>query len=287
MSFRTVVINSRCKLEAKMNYLVCRGEQTRRIFLDEISTLIIHSTAVALTTALVCELVKRNINVVFCDEKHNPMANVCPFFGSYNNALKIGQQTAWSEQSKQKVWTKIVQQKIHNQGKILQKLGFLAESEKMFDYASGVEPNDCTNREGHSAKLYFATLFPKDWSRDCGDFYSKALNYGYAIMLSAFNRQILSQGYLTQLGIWHKNQFNNFNLSCDLIEPFRIIVDDAVLKLQKNEPNFKSKILQIFDTKLTIDGKEMFLENAIEVYVRSVFNALTEENEGLIKFYEV
>ena len=89
MGFRTIVINSRCKLELKLNYLVCKGDETKRVFIDEISTLIIHSTAVVITTALLSELVKKNVKVIICDEKHNPLAEFLPYYGSYNNSLKL------------------------------------------------------------------------------------------------------------------------------------------------------------------------------------------------------
>ena len=55
-----------------------------------------------------------------------------------------------------------------------------------------------------------------------------ALNYGYSIVLSVFNREITANGYLTQLGLFHDNMFNQYNLSCDLMEPFRPFVDIAV-----------------------------------------------------------
>ena len=287
MGFRTVSINTRCKLEMKLNYLVCRGEETQRVFLDEISTLIIHSTAVVVTTALLSELVKRNIKVIFCNEKHNPVAELMPYYGSYNNALKLKQQLGWSQQIKQMVWTEIVAKKIINQAKHLKDLEKIEQSEKMMDYASQLELNDVTNREGHAAKLYFTTLFSKDWNRDCGDFYSKALNYGYTVLLSTFNREISKTGYLTQLGIWHENQFNDFNLSCDLIEPFRPIVDRIVYELEKDDENFKSKILKMSEKQVYIGGKLMFLENAIETYIRSVFTALNEKNPDLVLNYEL
>ena len=264
MGFRTVAINSRCKLEMKLNYLVCRGEETQRIFLDEISTLIIHSTAVVVTAALLSELTKRNIKVIFCNEKHNPIAELMPYYGSYNSSLKIKQQLNWKEETKQMVWTEIVAKKILNQAKHLKLLGKNEQADKMVSYAGQLELNDVTNREGHAAKLYFATLFSKDWNRDCGDFYSKALNYGYTVLLSTFNREIAKIGYLTQLGIWHENQFNDFNLSCDLIEPFRPIVDKIVYSLEKDDENFKSKILQMSEQQVLISGKLMYLENAIE-----------------------
>lgn len=287
MGFRTVSINSRCKLEMKLNYLVCKGEETQRIFLDEISTLIIHSTAVVVTTALLSELVKRNIKVVFCNEKHNPVAELMPYHGSYNNALKLKQQLGWSENIKQMVWTEIVAKKIINQAKHLRFLEKFEEADKMIDYAEQVELNDESNREGHAAKLYFATLFSKDWNRDCCDFYSKALNYGYTVLLSTFNREIVKMGYLTQLGIWHENQFNDFNLSCDLIEPFRPIVDRIVYSLEKDDENFKSNILKMTEQQVYISGKLMYLENAIEMYIRSVFSALNENNPDLVLNYEL
>lgn len=37
MSWRTVVVSNRCKLDLKMEYMVIRGEETRRIYLDEIA----------------------------------------------------------------------------------------------------------------------------------------------------------------------------------------------------------------------------------------------------------
>jgi CRISPR/Cas system-associated endonuclease Cas1 len=40
MSWRVVVVSRRCKLECKLGYLVCRGEETKKIFIEEISTLI-------------------------------------------------------------------------------------------------------------------------------------------------------------------------------------------------------------------------------------------------------
>lgn len=287
MGFRTVVINSHCKLELKLNYLVCKGEQIQRVFLDEISTLIVHSTAVVVTTALLSELVKRNIKVIVCNEKHNPVAELMPYYGSYNNALKLKQQLNWSVQTKQLVWTDIVIKKIVNQSKHLRSLCMEEEANKMLEYASQVELNDVTNREGHAAKLYFASLFSKDWNRDCGDFYSKALNYGYTVLLSTFNREIAKTGYLTQLGIWHENQFNDFNLSCDLIEPFRPIVDRIVYRLEKDDENFKENILKMAEKQVVISGKLMFLENAIETYLRSVFAALNTNNTKLILNYEL
>lgn len=129
-------------------------------------------------------------------------------------------------------------------------------------------------------------MFGFDFSRRDSHFVNSALNYGYAIILACFNREIVSNGYITQLGIWHHNEFNHFNLSCDLMEPFRILVDRKVYFLEDGDLNYKMKILEILDEKVKIDGKEQYLENAISQYCNSIFESLNKEDINLLRFYE-
>ena len=84
MGFRTVIIKNRAKLEVRLNSLIVRGEQEKKVFLDEINTLIVQSTAVSLTASLLCELMKRNIKVIFCDEKHNPQSELLLYYSVSN-----------------------------------------------------------------------------------------------------------------------------------------------------------------------------------------------------------
>ena len=71
MSWRTVVISSNAKLEYQMGYMVVRRMDTMKIHLSEMEILIVESTAVSLTAALLNELSKKKIKVIFCDEKRN------------------------------------------------------------------------------------------------------------------------------------------------------------------------------------------------------------------------
>lgn len=48
MSWRTVVISGRCKLDMSLGYLQVRREDVTRIHLSEIGTLIVESTAVSI-----------------------------------------------------------------------------------------------------------------------------------------------------------------------------------------------------------------------------------------------
>lgn len=288
MSFRTVVVTKRCKLEYKLGYMVCRGEETKKIYLSEISTLMVESTAVSMTAALLAELIKNKVNVVFCDEKHNPLSQLVSLQGRYNSSGKLKNQLEWKDSVKARVWTKIVEYKILNQTKFLFDLK-LNEYKKLEDYARQLTSNDQTNREGHAAKVYFDALFGLDFKRGDDTFINSALNYGYAILLSAFNREIVAQGYSTQLGLNHKNEFNFFNLACDLIEPFRPIVDRFVFDMNGDnfDAEYKHKLCEIFLTSLKINKITYCLSDGISLFVRGVFNALETGDISTIYNYEL
>lgn len=284
MGFRTVIVNSRAKLEFRLNFMIVRGENEKRIFIDEINTLIVQSTAVSLTAALLSELIHSGVKVIFCDEKFNPCSELVPYYGAHNTSKRYKIQMQWRDETKDEIWRLIIAQKITNQKNYLQKRGFSAEAELIGSYIPDILPGDATNREGHSAKVYFNCLMPCGVSRRDGGFLNGCLNYGYAVLLSCFNREIVASGYLTQFGIWHDNEFNQFNLSSDLMEPFRTIVDEVAFSLPEGDKEFKRKMADILNFQISIDGKTTTLDLAVRTYVRSVLNALEASDPSLIIF---
>lgn len=283
MAFRTVLITGRSKLDLRLNYLVVRGERETKIHLSEITMLILESTAISITAALMVELIKNKIKVIFCDEKHLPCFQLMGFYDNYHSSKQIYAQIGWGEDIKRDVWTNIIENKIRNQAKLLKKYD-IPSYRYLEDYADAIEPGDVTNREGHAAKVYFNSLFGFD-GRRVPTFYNGALNYGYAVILAEFCREITASGCLTQMGIWHNNEFNFYNLASDLMEPYRVIVDDMVFNLEEDDIDFKSKMANILNGKVKIGNKNMYLDNAIDVYVRSVIGALNRNDVGLIKNY--
>lgn len=284
MGFRTVIIKSRAKLELRLNYLIVRGDSERRVFINEINTLIVQSTAVSLTVALLGELTRRNIKVIFCDEKCNPSSELLPCYGAHNTSKRYKTQFSWDSLVKETVWQSIIRRKIMNQADVLKSFGFLKQEAMLRDYAGEVLPGDRSNREGHAAKVYFNSILGEGNSRNSGGFLNGCLNYGYTILLSAFNREIVASGYLTQIGIWHDNEFNSFNLSCDLMEPLRPLVDHKALLIKEGDAEFKKKLIALLDCDAWIDGKNTTLDIAIRRYCKSVFRALETDLADQIIF---
>lgn len=69
MSWRVIVISTRAKLDLQLGYMVVRGERTTKVHLDEISVLLIETTQVSLTAALLAEMMDRKIKVIFVTAK--------------------------------------------------------------------------------------------------------------------------------------------------------------------------------------------------------------------------
>lgn len=286
MGFRTVVVNSRSKLEYRLNYLVVRGETEKRVFINEINTLIVQSTAVSLTAALLSELVKNNVKIIFCDEKCNPAAELLPYYSAHNTSKRIKIQTKWSDEIKGEVWKRIIRRKILTEKEVLLRRGYSVEAEILAAYSDEVERGDLTNREGHAAKVYFNRILPDGETRRSGGFLNGCLNYGYAVLLSAINREIAASGYLTQIGIWHDNEFNQFNLGSDLIEPLRTVVDETALKIENGNKKFKRIMANVLNLEAKFDGKQTTFDVALRQYVRSVLFALETGDADAVKFPE-
>ena len=288
MSWRTLVITKRCKLDLKLGYLVIRSDEgTKRVHIEEISTLVIENTAISITVCLICELASKKVKVIFCDNKRNPCSELMNYYGSHDCSRKLEKQIKWNDYIKQTVWSEIVTEKIKKQSKFLKELEKFDEALLLDEYTTQIELSDVTNREGHAAKVYFNAIFGMDFTRSADNSINAGLNYGYSILLSAFNREIVANGYLTQLGIFHNNMFNQFNLSSDLMEPFRILVDRVVKYNNFNvfEKDQRLMLIDILNDTVIIDGKEQFVSNAIKIYCHSIFEAIEDKDISLIKFY--
>lgn len=276
MAWRCVIIDSPCKVSVANNYLIVRTEHIKQIHLSEISFLMLACPAINITGVALYELSRNKIKVVFCDEKRNPYGEIVNLYGSHNCAKQLKKQLAWDTIFAALAAAKIISNKIYNQATLLTKLGFDERARMLTAYADEVLPADSTNREGHAAKVYFNTLFGLDFSRDKDCSINAALNYGYSVLLSLINREIVNCGRLTQLGIHHCNEFNQFNLSCDFMEPFRVIIDEFVYE-HKDCPfdkNYKFSLVNTSNKRITFAGKEYVLNDAISLYVKAVLDCL-------------
>ncbi len=271
--FRTLVIKRTSKLSLLRGYLlIYDGEKETKVLISELSCLILESNRISMTSPLLLELIQQNVSVIICDEKHNPAVTVLGLNNFHSQLTALNIQLAWKEETKMLLWQEIVKSKISLQAEVMKMFGF-SEYSKLEGYIDEIKGFDYSNREGIAAKEYFSVIFGKSFSREQDSLRNTLLNYGYAMILSCFNRELVSHGYLTQLGIFHKGPFNSFNLSSDFMEPFRPIVDILVM-LFLNSDFPKKEIRKLLSKRIKLNGEERYLDNAISVYTTQLLNIL-------------
>ncbi len=285
MAFRVISIKNRCKLEYCLNYLVCKSDDCKKILLDEIELIIIDTQQVSITSSLLVELSKKKIKILFCDEKHRPQFEICSYQNNSLSYKKIKEQINWNENIKNKLWQEIIKNKIFNSYRLLCVKEYYEQANLLKAYCDEVLEGDVSSREGHAAKVYFNTLFGNDFVRsDESNFINALLNYGYSILASFISREIKCLGYLTEIGIHHIGETNPFNLTYDFVEPLRALVDSFVVLNKVNEDNYRKIFPALLETKVKFKNNEMYLDNAIHLYIQSIFACLNENSLSKIGF---
>ncbi len=277
--FRHIVIESPCKLSYKGGYMVVRKEDdTVKVHLSEFQTLVLHTNQVFISAYLMSELAKAKISLVISDERHDPIGQYLPLYGAHNTSSRIDEQIEWGPVAKKQVWQRVIKDKITHQARVLSVRAREDDAALLEKVAAEVRSGDTTNREAHAARVYFRSLFGPEFSRDDETPINAALNYGYALLLSAVNREIVARGYLTQHGICHHSDFNQFNLSCDLMEPFRPIVDRIVFDNVRGDFTKEDKLLLVDMLNQAIPYKDgaYRVSSVISLYIKDCLDALSK-----------
>lgn len=258
-----------------------KADDTVKVHLSELSSIILQTTQVYLSAHLLSELAKCEISLVVADEKCNPVGQYLPLYGAHNAAKRIAEQVEWGAPIKKRVWQRIVQEKIRQQARLLEEIGRADSARALYALRGEVKSGDTTNREAAAARIYFSALFGDDFTRDDKTSVNAALNYGYAVLLSLVNREVVSRGYLTQCGICHRNEYNHFNLSCDFMEPFRPIVDRIVFDYVEREPlgEIRKLLGNLGACVVAYEGGSYRLHSVIALFVQHCLAALSKTGE--------
>ena len=286
MGWRVIIVNTHSKLSYQNNHLIFKSStKSEMIHLSEIDLLICETTDISITTMLLKKLADENILTIFCDDKRLPSSQILPYYGRHDSSLQLTRQISWQDDKKSDVWTDIIAQKIINQANHLSQLTFDDSATAIHVLLDALEPFDPSNREGHSARIYFNKLFGNDFTRDDNNDINAGLDYGYTLLMSVFAREIVKMGCMTQLGLKHSNQFNDFNFASDIMEPFRIIVDQIVYAHRhKKFGEIRRELFEMFATKYVYGNQEMFLTNIASDYTKRVIAMMNGESEKIPVF---
>ena len=142
--------------------------------------------------------------------------------------------------------------------------------------------------EAQAARRYWPRLFGKEFRRDFELFgVNSLLNYGYAVLRSAVARAIVSAGLHPALGIHHTNQYNNFALADDLMEPLRPMVDRQVYQLSEQyddlvlSKTIKQELVKILGETCFLENEKYPIITSLQFYAASLRDVVTGERKDI------
>lgn len=256
--------------------------------LSDITMIILEGNRTSITSKLLSSLSQNNIGLVICDDKYLPVGIYLPYGQYHHYSKRVIEQATWTKEQTGTIWQKVIGQKMDNQISFAKYAGVEnSRLELMEDLLKNLTIGDSTNREGHVAKVYFDSLYGNPFTRDDDNLINGAMNFGYAVIRSSIARIIVGNGLVTMLGIFHRNEFNSFNLADDLMEPYRPLMDYWINKYILNNQDYLSyesrlKIIEFMNQKILINKRKMTIDNSMQEYVTSFITAMEEEDYDLL-----
>lgn len=289
MAWRIVHIKEGDVLRLRLDNLEVM-KQDNKVFipLSDITMVVLEGNRTMLSTKLMSRMSQNNVGLVICDDKYLPVGIYLPYGQYHHYSKRVIKQSSWSDEQKGIIWQEVIGQKMHNQLAFAQYSGVKTERlELMEDLINDLKVGDTTNREGHVAKVYFDSLYGKSFTRNDDCLINAAMNFGYAILRSCMARIVVGNGLVTMLGIFHRNEFNSFNLVDDLMEPYRPLMDCWVNENVLDDKEYLSyesrlKIIEFMNQKIKINNKKMTIDNSMQEYVQSFISAIDETDPSLV-----
>lgn len=254
---RTLVFSNPTYLSHRNSQLLIsfpeKDKEERTVPIEDIGVLLLEHQQITITHSCIAALLQNNVAIVSCDATHMPTGLILPLDGGSTQTERFRYQIEASQPLKKQLWQQTIQQKIYNQARVLDQLGF--DVDNMYRWSKSVRSGDPDNFEARAAGYYWQTIFSRhlDFNRHRGgDPPNNLLNYGYSILRAVVARALVSSGLLPTLGIFHRNKYNAYCLADDIMEPYRPLVDrlvyeivDANLDITELNTALKIKLLQI------------------------------------------
>ncbi len=249
-----------------------KQDAERTIPIEDIGVVVLDNRRITITTGAMEALLANNCAIITCDSTDLPVGLMLPLCGNTTQSERFRSQIDVSLPLKKQLWQQTVRQKILNQAAVLSKnTGAIVKNMQV--WANEVRSGDPDNLEARSAAYYWRNLFPTlpNFVRGReGDPPNNLLNYGYAILRACVARGLVGSGLLPTLGIHHHNRYNAYCLADDIMEPYRPYVDDWVIQIMQEYPDYselnrsiKAALLTIPALDVVLDGKRSPLMIAV------------------------
>lgn len=198
----------------------------------------------------------------------------------------------------------IIKNKINNQNRLLKEVRCKSDAvneaiEKLNQYylncGSARSLNELLAYEGLSSKVYFKNHFNNTvWNgrqpRLKQDIINTVLDIGYSLLFTFVDAILSSYGFDTYKGVLHTQFYMRKSLVCDIVEPFRPLIDRQVKK-SINLKQIRENDFLIFNRQHRLKWEESakyvqflmepLISNKSEIfdYIQSYYRAFMKETE--------
>lgn len=204
----------------------------RRVPLDSLSTALIGPKC-SISPGVPHHAAKHDVVVLFCDWRGLPLSALMPWSDNTRTGARMRAQATLTEPRRKNAWMRVIKAKIVSQGRTLELAEKHKDAKKLYEMSKKVRSGDPENLEGQAARVLWNGLYGYlRFTRIPGadDALNAVHNYGYTILRGRVLTSILGAGLTAGIGIFHHGRSNPFALADDLIEPFRAVIDRAVLE---------------------------------------------------------
>ena len=252
----------------------------------------------SLTSVLIKNFKKFSIPVIFLNYNLKCYFSILP----NNRGNFLLREKQYKNKGDFSIAKKIVRNKIFNQFLLMKSVRYKTVQEKEALVSVSIllkkipfarDSNELLGIEGNASKLFFETYFKNIGftgrkPRCKIDIYNLLLDIGYTYLFNFIEANLELYGFDTYYGFFHKLFYQRKSLVCDIIEPFRCIID---LRLRKSynlkqisfddfgfsngqyfvKREFNRKYSQLFLKEILLHKEEIFL------YVQSYYRAFIRE----------
>lgn len=182
--------------------------------------------------------------------------------GAEGNTLLRKKQYTLSSQYNLEIAKNLIQLKTQNQYRLLEKIRKKSIDDKVacsllknIQTKEAKDIYELLGIEGNASKLFFSTYYrPLNWKRReprCKrDIPNLLLDIGYTWLFQFIESLLSLYGFDLYCGVYHTFFYQRKSLVCDIIEPFRCIIDERIRKAhnlgQLNQNDFGFKNCQYF-----------------------------------------
>ncbi len=251
----------------------------------------------SITTGLIQRAKKFGFAIVLMTTSFRPYQIISSF--AEGNVLLRKKQYSYSDLDAGKA---IIKNKIENQRLLLlqqrnKESDVLFAIQKLDEYLIMLPQADSIRSimgyEGSASRIYFKAHFNNIYwqgrkPRIKFDMVNALLDIGYTILFSYIDSVLAVFGFDRYYGFLHTQFYMRKSLTCDIVEPFRVLIDKQVKK-SINLGQFKEKDFEIFDGKWCLKYKKtseysaIFLNEIntykedIFIYIRDFYRAFMKE----------